>query len=100
MKTYVIERAGGPDVLKLVDLTSPEPKADEVRIRVRAFGLNRAEVYFRSGKMGAITGPRVPGIEAVGEIISDPSGSFRTGQRLPRPWVGCSSSRNGSYERK
>ena len=47
MKAYVIERAGGPDVLKLLDLPSPEPKADEVRIRVRAFGLNRAEV--RSG---------------------------------------------------
>ncbi len=97
MKTYVIERAGGPDVLKLVDLPSPEPKADEVRIRVRAFGLNRAEVYFRSGKMGAITGPRVPGIEAVGEIISDPSGSFRTGQRVATAVGGMQFSRNGSY---
>ncbi|PYS60018.1 MAG: alcohol dehydrogenase [Acidobacteria bacterium] len=97
MRAYVIERAGGPEVLKLLDLPSPEPKADEVRIRVRAFGLNRAEVYFRSGKMGAITGPRVPGIEAVGEIISDPSGSFRTGQRVATAMGGMQFTRNGSY---
>src|SRR5438270_13669296 len=97
MKTYVIERVGGPDVLKLVDLPSPEPKANEVRIRVRAFGLNRAAGYFRSGKMGAITGPRVPGIEAVGEIISDPSGSFRTGQRVATAMGGTQFSRSGRY---
>src|SRR5882762_8631437 len=74
MKAYVVEHPGGPEVLQLRDIPSPEPAADEVQIRVRAFGLNRAEVYWRAGQMGAITEPRVPGLEAVGEVIHDPAG--------------------------
>lgn len=97
MKAYVIERAGGPEVLELRDIPSPEIQAGEVKIRVRAFGLNRAEAYLRAGKMGAITGPRVPGIEAVGEIIADPSGTFRTGQRVATAMGGMQFSRFGSY---
>lgn len=97
MKAYVIERAGGPEVLQLRDIPSVRPKADEVRMRVRAFGLNRAEVYRRAGKMGPITGPVVPGIEAVGEVIEDPSGSLRTGQRVATAMGGMQFSRAGSY---
>lgn len=97
MKAYVIERTGGPEVLELRDVPSPEVHANEVKIRVRAFGLNRAEAYLRAGKMGAITGPRVPGIEAVGEVIADPSGTFRTGQRVATAMGGMQFSRPGSY---
>jgi NADPH:quinone reductase-like Zn-dependent oxidoreductase len=52
MKAYVIEQTGGPEVLQMRDIPSQEPTADEVQIRVRAFGLNRAETYLRAGKMG------------------------------------------------
>lgn len=97
MKAYVIERVGGPEVLTLRDVSTAAPNANEVRIRVRAFGLNRAEVYLRSGKMGAITDPRVPGIEAVGEVIEDPSGTLRVGQRVATAMGGMQFSRNGSY---
>lgn len=97
MKAYVIERAGGPEVLQLRDISSVAPQANEVRIRVRAFGLNRAEVYRRTGKMGPIEGPVVPGIEAVGEVIEDPSGSLRVGQRVATAMGGLQFSRNGSY---
>ncbi len=54
MKAYVIERAGRPKVLQLRDIPSLAPQANEVRIRVRAYGLNRAEVYRRIGNMGPI----------------------------------------------
>lgn len=97
MKAYVIERAGGPEVLTLVDVPAPQAKADEVTIRVRAFGVNRSEVYRRSGKTGPITSPVVPGIEAVGEVISDTSGTFRTGQRVATAMGGMQFSRPGSY---
>lgn len=97
MKAYVIEQAGGPDVLQLRDIPSSTANSEEVRIRVRAFGLNRAEVYRRAGKMGPITGQVVPGIEAVGEVIEDPSGTFRTGQRVATAMGGLQFSRNGSY---
>ncbi|AQV97382.1 alcohol dehydrogenase [Cupriavidus necator] len=97
MKAYVIEQPGGPEVLQMRDIPSPEPGADEVQIRVRAFGLNRAEVYRRAGKFGPIAGQVVPGIEAVGEVIHDPAGVFRTGQRVATAMGGMQFSRNGSY---
>lgn len=97
MKAYVIEQAGGPEVLNLTEIPPPQAKADEVTIRVRAFGLNRAEVYRRNGKMGPISSPVVLGIEAVGEVITDPSGTFRTGQRVATAMGGMQFSRSGSY---
>ena len=97
MKAYVIEKAGGPEALQLRDIAAVEPGADEVQIRVRAFGLNRAEVYRRAGKMGPISGQVVPGIEAVGEVIRDPAGVFRTGQRVATAMGGMQFSRYGSY---
>jgi NADPH2:quinone reductase len=62
-------RLGGPDALQIDDLEIGAPKAGEIRIRVRALGLNRAEAMFRSG--GYIEAPRLPsllGYEASGEI--------------------------------
>lgn len=57
-KSNMIERAkivrfhtaGGPEVLQLEELPVPEPKAGEVRLRVKAIGLNRAEVMFRKNQ--------------------------------------------------
>lgn len=97
MKAYVIETAGGPEVLQLRDIEARVPNPDEVRIRVRAFGLNRAELYRRSGRMGPISGQVVPGIEAVGEVLHDPSGTFRAGQRVATAMGGMQFSRLGSY---
>ncbi len=64
---------GGPEVLKIEDIDVPPPKAGEVQIRAKAFGLNRAEVMFRTGqyvtepKFPAILGYEVAGvIEAIG----------------------------------
>jgi NADPH:quinone reductase-like Zn-dependent oxidoreductase len=41
---------GGPEVLKLEELPAPRPDPGEVRLKVDAIGLNRAEVMFRSGQ--------------------------------------------------
>lgn len=62
-------RIGGPEVLQLDDLDIGQPKAQEVRIRVRALGLNRAEAMFRSGAyLEAPTLPARLGYEAAGEV--------------------------------
>lgn len=42
--------AGGPEVLRVENLPVPEPGAGEVRLRVKAIGLNRAEVMFRNDR--------------------------------------------------
>ncbi|MBL8528232.1 MAG: zinc-dependent alcohol dehydrogenase family protein [Burkholderiales bacterium] len=60
---------GGPEVLKIVEVSTPEPGPGEVRIKVKAIGLNRAEVMYRSGAY--LLEPHYPaqlGYEAAGEI--------------------------------
>jgi len=62
-------RTGGPEVLQLDELDIGRPKAGEIRIRVRALGLNRAESMFRSGAY--LENPNLPaklGYEAAGEV--------------------------------
>jgi NADPH:quinone reductase-like Zn-dependent oxidoreductase len=49
MKAAVIREAGGPEVLKIERLSIPTPKSGEVLIRVKAFGLNRSEMFTRQG---------------------------------------------------
>jgi NADPH:quinone reductase-like Zn-dependent oxidoreductase len=60
---------GGPEVLRIEDVVVPEPGPDEVRLRIKAIGLNRGEILMRSGK--AATRPSLPaqlGVEAAGFI--------------------------------
>ncbi len=62
-------RTGGPEVLQIDELDIGPPKAGEVRIRVRAIGLNRAEAMFRSGAY--LEAPVLParlGYEVSGEV--------------------------------
>ena len=62
-------RTGGPDVLRLEDVAVPEPGIGEIRLRVRALGLNRAEAMYRSGAY--VIDPVFPaqlGYEAAGTI--------------------------------
>lgn len=62
-------KTGGPEVLQLEDLPIPEPGAGEVRLRVQAIGLNRAEVMFRQGLY--LEQPALPsklGYEASGTV--------------------------------
>lgn len=62
-------RTGGPEVLQLDELDIGQPKAGEIRIRVRALGLNRAEAMFRSGAyLETPTLPAKLGYEASGEV--------------------------------
>ncbi len=70
MKAAVIREAGGPEVLKIESLPIPTPKSGEVLIRVKAFGLNRSELFTRQGHSPNVKFPRVLGIEAVGRVSS------------------------------
>lgn len=80
MKAAVIYEPGGPEVLKLETLPVPKPKDDEVLIRVKAFGLNRSELFTRQGHSPGVKFPRVLGIEACGLVEDAPGGQFRQGQ--------------------
>src|ERR1700752_2890567 len=79
MKAAVIREAGGPDVLKIESLPIPTPKSGEVLIRVKAFGINRSEMFTRQGHSPGVKFPRVLGIEAVGVVEEAPGSEFRKG---------------------
>jgi len=68
-KVVRFHQFGGPEVLRVEDLPRPEPKQGEVRIDVKAIGLNRAEVLFRTGAY--FEQPQFPsliGVEASGIV--------------------------------
>ncbi len=49
MRAAVIHEPGGPEVLKLEEVPLPSPEEGQVLIRVKAFGLNRSELFTRRG---------------------------------------------------
>jgi NADPH:quinone reductase len=95
MRAIVISTYGGPEVLTAAELPDPEPAAGEVLIRVKAFGLNHAETYLRSGAWGDVA--RVTGIEAAGTVEADPSGVLPPGTQVVAILGGMGRTRNGSY---
>lgn len=69
MRAITITRHGGPDVLQVRESSDPTPSAGEVRIAVRACGLNFAEVMARQGLYpDAPKPPCVVGYEGAGVI--------------------------------
>lgn len=95
MRAVMRREFGGPEVLEVVEVAKPGPQADEVLIAVRAFGLNRAELYMRRGEW-AEAAP-ISGIECVGVVEHDPSGRLSPGQKVMACMGGMGRSVNGSY---
>ena len=78
MRQAVITRHGGPEVLQIREAPDPVPSAGQVRIRVRAAGINFADVLARLGLYpDAPKPPVVVGYEVAGQI--DQVGSDVTG---------------------
>lgn len=80
MKAAVIYEPGPAEVLKLEMIPIPKPKDDQVLIRIKAFGLNRSELFTRQGHSPGVKFPRVLGIEACGLVEEAPGGQFQHGQ--------------------
>lgn len=98
MRAVVVRKAGGPEVLQLEERDALDAKEGEVTIRVRAFGLNRAELFTRQGDSGAaVTWPRVIGIECVGEVVEAPGTDLQPGQKVAAMMGGMGRAFDGSY---
>ena len=80
MKAAVMYEPGGPEVLKVESRPVPVAGAGQVLIRVKAFGLNRSEMFTRQGHSPNVKLPRILGIEAVGVVESAPGGEFAPGE--------------------
>ena len=71
MKAVVIDEFGGPEVLHVADRELPEPGAGQVRVRVRASGLNPMDRKVRSGEMQQVFPTELPtvlGVEVSGTV--------------------------------
>jgi len=79
MRAVLLERHGGPGVLRATERPDPLPGTGQVLVRVDTVGLNFAEVLSRKGLYGwAPKLPYIPGMEAYGEIIGLGPGTERT----------------------
>src|SRR6266446_2057524 len=69
MKAIVVHEFGGPEVLKYEDAPRPEPKEDEVLIRVMAAGVNPVDASIREGRFrGGGKLPFIPGMDVAGVV--------------------------------
>lgn len=68
MKAVAITKNGGIDVLKLTDLPTPKPKANEVLIKIHACALNHLDIWVREGLRQNLKFPHVLGSDISGEI--------------------------------
>ena len=93
MKAIRLHHTGPADVLELEDIPRPKPGPGEALVRIRAAGLNFADIYMRNGSYPApISLPFTPGlegagvVEAVGEGVAEASdegaSSVRPGDRV------------------
>lgn len=86
MQAILHTGAGDVSVLKLTEVATPEPGSEQIRVRVRAAGLNRADILQRKGRYPAPPGwpADIPGLEYAGEVEMLGSGArrWRVGDRV------------------
>ena len=86
MRAVVITRPGDPEMLEVQEVETPEPTGDQVRVRVRASGINRADLLQRAGGYPAPAGSpsHIPGLEFAGEVdaLGPLASKWKPGQRV------------------
>ena len=94
MQHVIITEPGGVDKLAYETVVIPEPKADEVLVKVHAFGINRPDILQRQGLYPMPKGVTpVPGLEVAGEVVEVGSdvNQFKVGDKV------CGLTNGGGY---
>ena len=68
MKAVRIHNFGGPEVLTYGDIPDPQPRKDQVLVRVKACSLNHLDLWVRKGLPG-VKLPHIPGSDIAGEVV-------------------------------
>ena len=97
MKAAVTTKAGIPTVIEIKEVFKPEIISGWVLIKVKAFGLNRSELFTRRGYSSGVQFPRIQGIECVGVIEDDPSNTYEKGQQVAAMMGGMGRYFDGGY---
>jgi putative PIG3 family NAD(P)H quinone oxidoreductase len=86
MRSITYTAAGDPSVIQLREVPTPEPEPGQIRVRVHAVGLNRADLGQRRGRYPAPPGwpADIPGMEYAGEVekLGEGSSRWRIGDRV------------------
>lgn len=94
MQHVIITEPGGVDKLAYETVVIPEPKADEVLVKVHGFGINRPDILQRQGLYPMPKGVTpVPGLEVAGEVVAVGSdvNQFKVGDKV------CGLTNGGGY---
>jgi NADPH:quinone reductase-like Zn-dependent oxidoreductase len=97
MKAAVVRQPGNPEVLRIEERPVPVPQTGEILIAVKAFGLNRSELFTRQGLSPDVKFPRILGIEAVGVVAEAPGGEYRPGEIVATAMGGMGRAFDGGY---
>lgn len=99
MTAVLLNGTGGPEALQLSQVDVPAVKPGWVLVKVKAFGLNRAELALRQYEADApyIHLPVIPGIECAGEIVDPSDSQFAVNDRVVALMGGMGRSFDGSY---
>jgi NADPH2:quinone reductase len=83
-KAIQVHAHGGPEVLTVAEVKTPQPGPGQVLVRNRAIGVNFIDTYYRTGLYPVPTLPFIPGNEGAGEVIALGEGvtGFRPGDRV------------------
>src|SRR2546425_6960978 len=82
MRAIVIKAPGGPEVLEVGEIPDPRPGPGELLVRVRAAGVNRADLLQRLGRYPPPPGePETIGLEIAGEVLEE-AGAWKRGERV------------------
>lgn len=97
MKAAITFEKGEASVIKVQEVEYPRSKAGWVLIKIKAFGLNRSEIFTRQGLSPRVVFPRIQGIECVGIVEEDLSHNFNKGQKVAAIMGGMGRDFDGSY---
>jgi NADPH:quinone reductase-like Zn-dependent oxidoreductase len=92
VKAIRVHQPGGTEVLKYEDVPTPDPGLGQVRVRVRAAGVNHRDIWRRQGNLGSFVQPVILGSDAAGEVdaIGAGVGQWSVGQKvIVNPGLSC-----------
>ncbi len=92
MKAVVFHEHGDVNVLKVEEMPQPTPGLTDVVVKVHACGVNRLDIYSRTGRTKIAPMPHIAGSEVAGEIVAigDAVSGLTTGQRVAvAPYLFC-----------
>ncbi|MHC1681432.1 MAG: zinc-binding alcohol dehydrogenase family protein [Clostridiaceae bacterium] len=97
MKAVVLKKPCKAEELVVSEVPMPQVKPGWVLVKIKAFGINRSEIFTRQGDSPSVKLPRIIGIECVGEIEDPSDSTFKKGQRVVSMMGGLGREFDGGY---